>query len=170
MGMVAIPTYIKQYESIRKYFNAINSSRFTESDLHYLEENMYKAYHITEQSFINYVNYYSEHCEYNPEFADVDRFVEGFGSTIAKFLAGKSGKTGFASTGLLAMLPMIISKIPGLGQYATLLRGALCIAKVWAGIKMAQASPKYLSSDKKGRVLMIAGSIASQVLQCFAVL
>lgn len=68
------------------------------------------------------------------------------------------------------MLPMIISKIPGLGQYATLLRGALCIAKVWAGIKMAQASPKYLSSDKKGRVLMIAGSIASQVLQCFAVL
>ena len=170
MGMVAVPTYIKQYESIRKYFNAVNSSRFTESDLHYLEENMYKAYHITEQSFINYVNYYSEHYEYNAEFENVDHFVEGFGSTIAKFLAGKSGKTGFASTGLLAMLPMIVSKIPGLGQYASLLRGALCIAKVWAGIKMAQASPKYLSSDKKGRVLMIAGSIASQVLQCFAVL
>lgn len=170
MGMVAVPTYIKQYESIRKYFNAINSSKFTESDLHYLEENMYRAYNITEQSFINYVNYYSEHCDYNPEFANVDRFVEGFRDTVAKFLAGKSGKTGFASTGLLAMLPMIISKIPGLGQYATLLRGALCIAKVWAGIKMAQASPKYLSSDKKGRVLMIAGAIASQVLQCFAVL
>lgn len=170
MGMVAVPTYIKQYESIRKYFNAINSSKFTESDLHYLEENMYRAYNITEQSFINYVNYYSEHYEYNPEFANVDRFVEGFRDTVAKFLAGKSGKTGFASTGLLAMLPMIISKIPSLGQYATLLRGALCIAKVWAGIKMAQASPKYLSSDKKGRVLMIAGAIASQVLQCFAVL
>lgn len=174
MGMVAVPTYIKQYESIRKYFNAINSSRFTESDLHYLEENMYKAYHITEQSFINYVNYYSEHYEYNPEFANVDRFVEGFRDTIAKFLAGKSGKTGIAATGLLAMLPMIINKLsilfPAIAPYTKLFQTTLCIAKIWAGIKMAQATPKYLNSDKKGRALMVSTAIASQILQCFAVL
>lgn len=174
MGMVAVPTYIKQYESIRKYFNAINSSRFTESDLHYLEENMYKAYHITEQSFINYVNYYSERHEYNAEFANVDRFVEGFRDTIAKFLAGKSGKTGIAATGLLAMLPMIINKLsilfPAIAPYTKLFQTTLCIAKIWAGIKMAQATPKYLNSDKKGRALMVSTAIASQILQCFAVL
>lgn len=174
MGMVAVPTYIKQYEAIRKYINATTSSKFTESDLHHLEENMYKAYNITEQSFINYVNYYSENYEYNAEFENVDHFVEGFKDTAAKILAGKSGRTGFASTGLLAMLPMIINKLsilfPTIKPYTVLFQGALCIAKIWAGIKMAQASPKYLQSDKKGRALLVSTAIASQILQCFAVL
>lgn len=172
MGMIAVPTYIKQYEAVRKYLNARKSSRFTESDLHYLEENMYKAYHITEQSFKNYVDYYTEHFEEKEEFANVERFVEGFVNTAAQFLAGKNGNTGLAATGLLsgvlAMLPMItkVIPIPGLAQ---IVQGGLFVAKVLAGIKMAQASEKYLKAkDKKEKALIISTAISSQVLQCFA--
>lgn len=172
MGMIAVPTYIKQYEAVRKYLNARESSRFTESDLHYLEENMYKAYHITEQSFKNYVDYYTENFEEKEEFANVDRFVEGFVNTAAQFLAGKNGNTGIAATGLLsgvlAMLPMItkVIPIPGLAQ---IVQGGLFVAKVLAGIKMAQASEKYLKAkDKKEKALIISTAVSSQVLQCFA--
>lgn len=168
MGMIAVPTYIKQYEAVRKYLNARESSRFTESDLHYLEENMYKAYHITEQSFKNYVDYYTEHFEEKEEFANVDRFVEGFVNTAAQVLAGKNGKTGFAATGILAMLPMITKfiPIPGLAQ---VVQGGLFVAKVLAGAKMAQSSEKYLKAkDKKEKALIISTAVASQVLQCFA--
>lgn len=168
MGMIAVPTYIKQYEAVRKYLNARESSRFTESDLHYLEENMYKAYHITEQSFKNYVDYYTENFEEKEEFANVDRFVEGFVNTAAQMLAGKNGKTGFAATGILAMLPMITKfiPIPGLAQ---VVQGGLFVAKVLAGAKMAQASEKYLKAkDKKEKALIISTAVASQVLQCFA--
>lgn len=171
MGMIAVPTYIKQYESVRKYVNTIVSpTKFTESDTYYLENNMYKAYKITENNFKNYLYYSMYHFDESApkEFENAERMLEGILSAVGKALAGKRGTGGLASTGIIAFLPTILSKIPFLGPYANIIMGATCIAKIVAGIAQAKSSDDYLKTTSKAEhAKIISAAVLSQMLQCF---
>ena len=51
-----VPEYICQYESVRRFNNALSSRRMTETDIDNLEYNVLSSYHVNESDVLSYLD------------------------------------------------------------------------------------------------------------------